>query len=165
MIASIPRASGGGTNDNDEYLSLLSVSRGGNVVKMTPDGNCLYRSVAHHYYGNQRLHAKVRAEVAKGLVDHRAYFTSQRSAVYNRKWLTKLLGKGANYDDYIKYTRRTGSYGDTGCLEVFQHLHEDFGYMVWSEVSRKEAFTEQFSNMHRFIVFVTFLPYQFLTHH
>lgn len=147
------RVSGGGTavnsNDRREYLSLVSIQRTKKVVKIRPDGNCLYRAIAHHYYGDQERHVQVRAEVVEGLKKHRRYFSNEKSGVFDEEWLKTVLGPNPTYNAYVKYTSTQQSHGDTGCLEVFQRMHNDFGYCVWSEVSRNEQFTERYPTMLR----------------
>lgn len=127
---------GGGGGAEKKFLSLLSIKKANNIVAIKKDGNCLFRAIAYHYYGNREKHLEVRKEIVNGLIHYRdEYLHPQtRSSVYDSDYISSITGGNPSYEAYVEYVDTIGSHGDTGCLEVFQKLHPDFGYLVWSGI-------------------------------
>lgn len=72
------------------------------------------------------------------------------TGVYSDDWTAVLTGGRNSYEDYVNYIATPNSHGDSGCLEVFQRLHQDFGYVLWSPVEKSTTFTDRHRSMARY---------------
>ena len=128
------------------------MKRARNIVDIVPDGNCLFRAIALHFYRDHSRHKDVRDQIVNGLLVNREFYTNAntKSGVYDENFVAHLTGGDSSFDAYVDYTSTLGTYGDTGCLEVFQKIHPDFGYRVWTAVPKSTKFTEGFSQMKRY---------------
>ena len=55
----------GGGGDDPKFLSLIKLRNAGRIIHLKPDGNCLFRGIAHSFYGDDGMHAKARKEIAR----------------------------------------------------------------------------------------------------
>lgn len=136
-----------GAGDEKKYLSLISLLRKSKIRQIKKDGNCLFRAIAFLYYDDVGLHEFVREEIAESLRNDKNYYIM--SGAFDETWTRDLTGKGSSYEDYVTHVATPRYFGDSGCLLVFQRLHESFNYMVWSPVAPSVVFTEAHPHMTR----------------
>ena len=85
------------------FLSALA-SAGFACAKMAPDGNCLFRAVAHQIYGDAGRYADVRSDVCAYMAAHPAFFGTMAQA------------NGYSLTSYVARMRREGEWG--GYVEI-----------------------------------------------
>ena len=92
----------------DEFAAQLA-AKSLRIVEMCPDGNCLFRALAHSVWNDQERHAAVRASVMQYLVQERDYFSQFVS------------------EDFVRYVRRKSREGTHGNHLELQAAAELFG--------------------------------------
>ncbi|KAJ8608324.1 hypothetical protein CTAYLR_009413 [Chrysophaeum taylorii] len=90
--------------------------RGLGLVRVSGDGNCLFRSVAHQIYGDDKHHALVRQRCLDYMEQERAYFEPYVAM---------------DFASYVAEKRRDGSWGDEPELQALCELY-DRPAQVWS---------------------------------
>lgn len=76
------------------------------------DGNCLFRSVSHQVYGDDRHHAVVRAMCMDYMEGEKEYFEPY------------VVGDMAAFLRYLNYKRRAGVWGDDPELQAMCELYD-----------------------------------------
>lgn len=75
------------------------------IIKMIPDGNCLFRALAYCVYGTQDRHAEVRLSIVSNIVDNWSTFAG---------FITGNESNGAvirSPGDYKSHMNKNGIYG------------------------------------------------------
>ena len=85
--------------------------RGLRVHRVEGDGNCLFRSVSHQVYGDDKHHGLARRSVADYMSLERPFFQSF------------VEGDGEAFDRYIR-KRRDGSWGDEPEIQALCELYD-----------------------------------------
>ena len=86
--------------------------RGLRVHRVEGDGNCLFRSVSHQVYGDDKHHGLARRSVADYMSLERPFFQSF------------VEGDGEAFDRYISEKRRDGSWGDEPEIQALCELYD-----------------------------------------
>ena len=82
------------------------------VHRVEGDGNCLFRSVSHQVYGDDKHHGLARRSVADYMSLERPFFQSF------------VEGDGEAFDRYISEKRRDGSWGDEPEIQALCELYD-----------------------------------------
>lgn len=98
--------------EREREFSQLLCAKGLRIVEMRPDGNCLFRALAHNVWHDAEQHVGLRARVMQYLVQERDYF-SQFVA-----------------EDFARYVRRKGREGTHGNHLELQAAAELFGRAI-----------------------------------
>ncbi|KAF9898923.1 hypothetical protein BX616_003451 [Lobosporangium transversale] len=101
------------TNDDDDFYGMRELKHqlaGLNLqLKDTMgDGNCLFRACADQFYGNERDHAALRAEVCQYIEDHTDHFKSFLDNV--------------TVEAHVAHMRKNGTYGGNIELVAFARM-------------------------------------------
>ena len=80
------------------------------LVEIKPDGNCLFRAVAHQVIGDQEQHAAFRAEAVKYMRNNKEQFFDNF-----------IVGDKAR-DDYCNEMEKDGTWGDHIALSAMARL-------------------------------------------
>ena len=109
----IHRLKGGGEG-NREYISVKCMQREKKVKRMEPDGNCLFRAIAHAFHGDATLHEAVRSEIVAALLKNQMDFEGN-ALIYSPQWTAELTKNPTknSYLDYVDYISASNSHGDT----------------------------------------------------
>jgi OTU domain-containing protein 5 len=104
------------------------------VVPMEGDGNCLFRSVAHQVYGEEQLHALVRAKCCEYMEVERIYFEPF------------VEGDMADFFAYLEQKRQLGVWGDDPEIQALCELYdrpcELWGYCPVAGAKKLRTFHE-----------------------
>lgn len=98
--------------EREQEFSGLMREKGLRIVDMRPDGNCLFRSLAHVVFSDAERHGLCRARIMQYLVEERDYF-SQFVA-----------------EDFARYVRRKSRDGTHGNHLELQAAAELFGRRI-----------------------------------
>jgi len=82
------------------------------LVEMKPDGNCLFRAVAHQVVGDQKQHAAFRAEAVN-------YMRNNKEQIFGGI----IVGDKAR-DDHCNEMEKDGTWGDHHALSAMARLFE-----------------------------------------
>jgi hypothetical protein len=93
------------------YLTALA-ARGMSVAPMGGDGNCLFRSVAHQVYGDERYHGVLRAATAAYMAAESDFFASF------------VVGDRADFDAYVARVATLGVWGDDPEIQALCELFD-----------------------------------------
>lgn len=96
----------------EHYRSALERTAGLRIVPVEGDGNCLFRSVSHQVYGDDRHHAVVRAMCMDYMESEQEYFEPY------------VVGDMAAFLRYLSYKRRDGVWGDDPELQAMCELYD-----------------------------------------
>jgi len=96
-------------NVDDVFLRCLRKNRDLTVIPVEPDGNCLFRAVAHQVYGKQDMHEMVRSDCCDYMEAHKERFAP-------------LLEN--NFDKYLKHKRELKVWGDDPELRAMEELYD-----------------------------------------
>ncbi|RLN97730.1 hypothetical protein BBJ28_00019557 [Nothophytophthora sp. Chile5] len=94
------------------YRDALQATLGLGIFDIEGDGNCLFRSVSHQIYGNDRHHALVRAACMDYMESEKEYFEPY------------VVGDMAAFMRYLRYKRRDGVWGDDPELQAMCELYD-----------------------------------------
>ena len=147
-LSGLPRRKGGGGTDIALLVSVTELRRAGRVIRVLPDGNCLFRGIATSFYNDTNRHADVRKQVTAFLLEKGRDYCF-RKGIYDPDWTMQLTAKYNTFAAYVKYIGTPGTYGDTACLRVFQELHPLFRFVVWEAINASVRFTDRFDSMVR----------------
>ncbi|GAB9474936.1 hypothetical protein Gpo141_00012048 [Globisporangium polare] len=87
-------------------------AQGLRIYPIEGDGNCLFRSVSHQVYGDDRHHAVVRATCMDYMEGEKEYFEPY------------VVGDMAAFLRYLNYKRRPGVWGDDPELQAMCELYD-----------------------------------------
>ena len=151
LVASLQglRFPGGGQNilseAEDPYkLNLNDLLRAKKLTGIAKDGNCLFRCVAQHVYGDVMKHERVRAEVVEELKQNKDKWFDN-PLVYDEASVRKTTGL-SSYEAYYTHLASIGSYGDIGVLTVCEHLYDQFGFKIFTEMNQPKGYIALHSN-------------------
>ena len=143
-VAFTKRFAGGGSEGLSEaeahnlpkYLLELNLTQ----PQIIGDGNCLFRTLAAHLFGNQERHAEVRERIATALRTDLENKYSRNPHVYEASWTAELTGSTSttSYADYVNHVSQPRNFGDIGCFHVAADIYEDFTFRIWTPVSRRK---------------------------
>ena len=145
---------GGGRRGKDpRYLSAIMLGREKRVVRISPDGNCLFRCIAYAHHGDAEQHGAVRTEIADYLQQKGESFCYKKG-LFDGDWTHELTSRYAgnasrSFEGYVDYISTLGTFGDTPCFRVFQMLHPEFVFTVWGEAPQSIVFTKRHGQMLR----------------
>lgn len=94
-----------------QYRNALD-AQGLRIYPIEGDGNCLFRSVSHQVYGDDRHHALVRAMCMDYMESEKEYFEPY------------VVGDMAAFLRYLNYKRRHGVWGDDPELQAMCELYD-----------------------------------------
>ncbi|GMF13133.1 unnamed protein product [Phytophthora lilii] len=94
------------------YRDSLQATLGLRIYDIEGDGNCLFRSVSHQVYGDDRHHALVRAACMDYMESEKEYFEPY------------VVGDMAAFMRYLRYKRRDGVWGDDPELQALCELYD-----------------------------------------
>ncbi|KAG2529429.1 hypothetical protein BBO99_00007006 [Phytophthora kernoviae] len=94
------------------YRDSLQSTLGLRIFDIEGDGNCLFRSVSHQVYGDDRHHALVRAACMDYMESEKEYFEPY------------VVGDMAAFMRYINHKRRDGVWGDDPELQAMCELYD-----------------------------------------
>lgn len=116
------------------YRDALEATLGLRIFYIAGDGNCLFRSVSHQVYGDDRHHALVRAACMDYMESEKEYFEPY------------VLGDMAAFMRYLRHKRRDGVWGDDPELQALCELYdrpaEVFAYDPQQGFSKLRCFHE-----------------------
>lgn len=116
-----------------QYQDTLA-SRGFVIHSVEGDGNCLFRSVSHQVYGDDRYHALVRAYCMDYMESEKEYFEPY------------VVGDMSDYLRYLEHKRRDGVWGDDpeiqAICELYDRPAEVFAYDPIQGVRKLRTFHE-----------------------
>ncbi|GBG24430.1 OTU domain-containing protein 5 [Hondaea fermentalgiana] len=92
------------------FLKNLQKDRELTVYSVEPDGNCLFRAVAHQVYGDSERHDIVRSDCCDYLEK-------------NRERFAPLLGSD-QFDDYVANKRQLKVWGDDPEIRAMEELYD-----------------------------------------
>uniref|UniRef100_K3WER0 ubiquitinyl hydrolase 1 n=1 Tax=Globisporangium ultimum (strain ATCC 200006 / CBS 805.95 / DAOM BR144) TaxID=431595 RepID=K3WER0_GLOUD len=95
----------------EQYRNALE-AQGLQIYPIEGDGNCLFRSVSHQVYGDDRHHAVVRAMCMDYMESEKEYFEPY------------VVGDMEAFLRYLNYKRRQGVWGDDPELQAMCELYD-----------------------------------------
>lgn len=99
-------------NPRFQHYTDALAQHGLRIRPIDGDGNCLFRSVSHQVYGDDRHHATVRATCMDYMESEKEYFEPY------------VVGDMAAFERYLSYKRRTGVWGDDPELQAMCELYD-----------------------------------------
>eukprot|EP00127_Corallochytrium_limacisporum_P004527 Clim_evm27s166 gene=Clim_evmTU27s166 len=85
--------------------------------RMAPDGNCLFRALAHQYYEDHTEHMNVRKETCDYIEQHREDFEP-------------FIETGLPFQRHVASLRKRGTYGGSENLVAFSRLHKEIAIAI-----------------------------------
>ena len=83
----VSRRRGKGAGDNQAMSTL-----GWIMVRITGDGNCFYRCISYHMYGNEEHHAEIWSKVVDHLEQEKSKYLYYMDEDMIRRWQGKFMG-------------------------------------------------------------------------
>ena len=124
------------TEVSDKYRRYTSAlaSQGLSIVRMEGDGNCLFRSVSHQVYGEDRFHALVRAKCVDYMENDASFFSQF------------VEGGRESFARYLAAKRLNSCWGDDpeiqAMSEIYQRPIEIWAYDAALGAKRLRTFHE-----------------------
>lgn len=97
------------SQSQEEQFAAQLATKSWSVVHQDPDGNCLFRSIAHQVYGDPELHALIRQKCCDYLEAERTFFGE--------------FVEG-EFSEYVSQMRCPGHWGDHTEIQALSELYD-----------------------------------------
>ncbi len=97
--------------------------QGKKVIPVLSDGNCLFRVIAYHVYGDAEKYAKIRKEVVQEMKSHKMSYTLLFIELRQND-PSHPDGHWSNFDAYLNYMSQDQSWGNSLEIKAISKLYK-----------------------------------------
>ena len=129
------RFPGGGDASSRNLVAVLNIEQLRQeylLHQIVGDGNCLFRCIAKHVYGNEAAYYLVRQQIVDELKRPEKEWNNHVN-IYDPVGTVHLTkdSRKASFNDYVNHLSTDGTFGDVGCLYIAEEIYSDFTWKIF----------------------------------